>query len=581
MRFTLSMTIFFSMTMTAYSAETPGYRDLMSDTWVATDQIGRTVSMYEEAGALREEERQVAIFYFLWLGHHGTYGPYDMTKIRAANPENPPWGPLNNFHFWAEPELGYYLNADEYVIRHHIHMLMDAGVDALFFDATNAVVYTKEYMTILEVMEEIRQEGGKTPTIAFFSHNRIIQRIYDELYAPGLYKDHWFMWDGKPLMISAQNPALDNTPTYDDVVAEFFTFRNMWGLQRIREPNLWSFLQHYPQDIGYNEAGEAEFMSVSTAQQETYMSYPTAHGKSYHNGQQPPPEEWDFIGRNFAEQFERAIEKDPKLIFITGWNEWVAQRFEDEQGNTRFTDAWCIEYNRDIEPMRGGSTDTQYYQMVDLIRQYKGARPVPEAAGHITIELDASFDQWNAVDITYYDHINDTTHRNNPGWDGAGPYYNFTGRNDFVELKVAHDTDNVYFYAETNEALTPHTDPFWMLLYINADQNPETGWEGYDMLVNARVLDENTTTLRIRRAFGWEMVAELPYRYDDNQLMLAIPREYFDEIRGEGSIDYDIAFDFHWADNIQQLDDITEFFLNGDHAPNRRFNYRYLGHATD
>jgi hypothetical protein len=32
------------------------------------------------------------------------------------------------------------------------------------------------------------------------------------------------------------------------------------------------------------------------------------------------------------------------------------------------------------------------------------------------------------------------------------------------------------------------------------------------------------------------------------------------------------AFDFHWADNIQSLDDPAEFGLNGDSAPDRRSN---------
>ncbi len=34
-------------------------------------------------------------------------------------------------------------------------------------------------------------------------------------------------------------------------------------------------------------------------------------------------------------------------------------------------------------------------------------------------------------------------------------------------------------------------------------------------------------------------------------------------------------FDFHWADNPQHLRDISAFFLDGDSAPDRRFNYRY------
>ena len=36
-----------------------------------------------------------------------------------------------------------------------------------------------------------------------------------------------------------------------------------------------------------------------------------------------------------------------------------------------------------------------------------------------------------------------------------------------------------------------------------------------------------------------------------------------------------LAFDFHWADNIQTEDNIAEFFISGDSAPNRGFNYRY------
>ncbi len=37
----------------------------------------------------------------------------------------------------------------------------------------------------------------------------------------------------------------------------------------------------------------------------------------------------------------------------------------------------------------------------------------------------------------------------------------------------------------------------------------------------------------------------------------------------------DIDINFHWADNIQKLNDINEFFTNGDSAPERRFDYHY------
>ena len=570
-----------------------GFRDFMSDTWVATDAIGRSLPLGDTVRS-PQEDRFVAIFYFLWMGHHGSYGPYDMTVIREGNPDDPQWGPLHAFHWWGKPELGYYLSNDEYVIRQHAHRFIEAGIDALFFDATNAIVYTDEYMTVLRVFQQIRDEGGETPQVAFFAHNSIIQQIYEELYQPNLYPDLWFYWDGKPLMIFAANPALDNTPLYDEEVAEFFTFREMWGLQRLTKPNTWSFLQHYPQDVGVDEDGNAEFMSVSVAQQETYMSYPTARGKSYHDGQQPPPEEWDHRGHNAAEQWERALEKDPKLIFITGWNEWVAQRFEDEHGNTRFVDAWCEEFNRDIEPMEGGYTDTFYYQMVSYIRQFKGARPVPTAEGPTTIDLDGGFEQWEGVTSVYHDHINDTAHRNHEGFGDVGPYVDATGRNDFVTLKVAYDNQNIYFYADTYEPITPHTDPHWMMLFIDADHDPDTGWEGFDYVVNAEVLDETTTTVKRYDNGEWLRIGEVSYRVDDDKLMLAVPRSMlgFEEEtpsqdpafgcigparESESRTLAAPSFDFQWADNIQRMNDITAFFLHGDTAPARRFRYRFQG----
>ena len=42
----------------------------------------------------------------------------------------------------------------------------------------------------------------------------------------------------------------------------------------------------------------------------------------------------------------------------------------------------------------------------------------------------------------------------------------------------------------------------------------------------------------------------------------------------------DILFYFHWADNIQKLNDITEFFIYGDSAPYRKFNYWFTNVGT-
>ena len=53
--------------------------------------------------------------------------------------------------------------------------------------------------------------------------------------------------------------------------------------------------------------------------------------------------------------------------------------------------------------------------------------------------------------------------------------------------KAAYDQQNLYFFAQTRTAITPHTDPMWMLLLLDTDQDASTGWLGYDYVVNQEV----------------------------------------------------------------------------------------------
>ena len=68
----------------------------------------------------------------------------------------------------------------------------------------------------------------------------------------------------------------------------------------------------------------------------------------------------------------------------------------------------------------------------------------------------------------------------------------------------------------------------------------------------------------------WTEVADLPMRYAGNQLEVSVPRE----LLGLGGDRF--VFDFKWSDNPADLNDPISLCLNGDTAPNRRFNYRCI-----
>jgi hypothetical protein len=580
------------------------FRNLHLEDWVVSDALGRNLPTFQECGPIKND-RFVGMFYFMThTSHHGK-GPFDVTKIISENPENPQWG--DGSHYWGEPEIGYYLNQEEWAIRRHAYQLSDAGVDVIIFDVTNDITFPEVYLTVCKVYREMRAQGEKTPDIAFLGSEISVNKLWDEFYKKSLFTDLWFHWKGKPLLLFGQHEIptrkKNNDVVFSDKILDFFSIRQSWAWTTLPwyqscpfGKDKWPWVDHFPQAVGWHdEPNEKEMVPVAVAE------HPLSNiGRSYHNFFQPQPDKYDltpFTGQGlfFQEQWDRALAIDPKFVFVTGWNEWSAgaqimgedvskelQKWcffpgaqlgkagkELKTGDHYFIDQYNQEFSRDIEPMNGGHTDNYYYQLMANIRKYKGMEKPLSAGAPVTINIRGSFKQWEKVERTFYDHIGDTEHRNSLGQGQAGPYLNNTGRNDLAYMKVACDKASVYFYAETDEPLTSETNKNWMLLFIDADQNKSTGWEGYDFVINAKVIDNKTTTLTSLNSDGTlGKSVNIPFQKKENKLMLKLDRK-------DLNWNEKLAFDFHWADNIEKIGDIKEFFQNGDSAPERRANYRF------
>ena len=224
-------------------------RDTFSDTWVATDALGRELPDYKTCGATKSN-KFVGIFYWTWHIKNRE-GPYDVTKIIAESEKTgkpPKWGPSPSAYHWSEPELGYYVNEDPYVNRKHAAMLCDAGIDVIIFDTSNPpFTFRDEYMALCKTYQQIREEGGQTPQIAFLTPfgdcKSVVYQLATNFYGKGLYKDLWFQWKGKPLILA--------NPTYfkdDPVVSNFFTFRWCLGDYFVKPwtSNQWGWMNVYP-----------------------------------------------------------------------------------------------------------------------------------------------------------------------------------------------------------------------------------------------------------------------------------------------------------------------------------------------
>ena len=611
--------------------------DTNSTSWAATDGLGRRIATYDDIAYAKRQNKQVGIFYFLWHFSRKTGGNhYDVTKILQQNPnameDGLGMGAMMELHFWGEPAFGFYNQNDEWVLRKDAKMLSDAGVDFLIFDCSNTQTgnlntlgFKREILKLCEVFTAIRTEGGKTPQFMFFMAptspaNGIANFDFwwENLYKNRDYEDLWYKWDnGKPMVLGIKDWNAGK-PYYD--FFEYRTTQSMITPFYTQQENDWAWVASYPQGKGFSADYPVEMINASPAQNVPFTNNPadyaddpnlsaykttgfhtglsdgydtatgttktrgrdfsggTVHSGIFSGGSPAAAADVEkavYEGWNFRDQLAHTLDMDPRVTFITGWNEWIMYRIPGSPGlhgiqapNHFFWDQFNYRYTRDIQPLSYLYKDATYYQMVDFIRKYKGANPVKTAPGPVTISMDG-FADWLKVENVYYSDIGDVTHRDAYAFNNQLRYTDTTGRNDIMMSKVSYDADNVYFYVKTKDAITPYTDPSWMRLFIRTGGN---GWEGYDYIVNRNAPTAEKATLEHFNAHSWSCVpvGEIDYKLNGREMQIKIPRSML-QLTG------DVNFEFKWHDNMQKQGEALEFTVSGDAAPSGRFNYVFRG----
>jgi hypothetical protein len=154
---------------------------------------------------------------------------------------------------------------------------------------------------------------------------------------------------------------------------------------------------------------------------------------------------------------------------------------------------------------------------------------------------------------------------------GGVIYKDDTVRNEFEVLKVAHDAENVYFYARTRKPIEFNLFTKWMNLYINVAGRPyEPHWHGYHYLVNNVFLDPYRTFVQTcLGGYRWGKNVPTPFVKEGNETMVAIPRKVL------GLDDSAFELRFQWADHTGSKETIEDFYLHGDTAPYGRFAFIY------
>lgn len=588
--------------------------------WVAVDGLGRELSTNKTKSS--SHQRDVGIFFWTWHLYNDRDNVVNVNNINKANPTRKNdyawWNnyvskkPGSNIYWWNESIYNYYMS-EEYVLRKQAELLADAGIDFVVFDCTNGDVnYTEPYELLLKVWKKAKEDGVKVPKIAFmlpfaYSYDTYdsFMYLYNRTYNPSSsnyqkYSDLYYKLDGKPLVL------LNSSGAPNDMISVLnnFTVRAVntgSKLVATGAQSKWGWLCSYPQAYYRKSNGKTEQITVSVAQNINYtatdpyksvtcMNGSTVMGRSYAKnnytytytyknqnivvgntitGPTAKSTNTSFYGRNFQQQWDYAIQIDPEIVFITGWNEWNMGRFESLAGVSNcFPDQFNDEYSRDIEPSKGELKDYYYYQLVDNVRKYKGVSSQPSQNTSVTITKTSD---WNNSNIINYNHYTGGYQRDSVGM-AKTRYTNKTFRNDIKKAKVSYDASYIYFYVETVSNLTSYSSDKWMRLLIDTKKNNNDNWEEFEYIVN-RVSGSSTKLVLEKSNGGWNFtkVGDVDYKVTGKILEIKIKREYI------GQTSDKINFNFKWCDNNLGNGDIMTIYTDGDAAPGGRFAFHFEG----
>ena len=518
------------------------------------------------------KKKDVGIFYFVWLGQHPGQqkGIYDISKLLKeapedlwAAPEGTPKSPAGQFHFWGEPLYGYYDSRDPWVVTRHVELLMNAGIDYLMFDTTNAVVYPEAISVVLNVLKKFASQGFDVPKVAFYTNSasgRSVQMIYDNFVKSGEWDGLFYSPKGKPMVVglTKKNKSSDQgtNPDYiSDELQEIFDVRESQWPNAPYDENAFPWMSwDNPQRL-HNGV-----ISVSVSQHSvetvTFSDTTTCRGRGWDAKTHKEIKEDFRNGRNFRNQWQTVFDNIDKIdnVFVTGWNEWIALKLLNGKKEAIFVYLFNEEFSRDAEMMRGGYGDNFYMLLAENVRRYKGDCGVAAQKGRV-----------------FRDFEGDALVRDFKNFDGSGRYIDSSARNDIVEITVSESAAAVTFEVRTASDVIPYaqSDLNWMNILVKTDDSSDKAFE-YDYVINRYPTVNGVTTVERICADGRKVLSgKATYSVSGDILRVTVPFEALGLEAG------DVHFGFKVADNVADPDDIMEYYVSGDSAPIGRLSFDY------
>jgi hypothetical protein len=243
------------------------------------------------------------------------------------------WEPIKNWNGPYHPVLGEYKTDDRKIVRQHLQWLRRAGVDVLFYDVCRIqpeltllqLPKQKTLQVLAEALSNQDNESRKLKLVVWmekWNSNPTAEeyRFGMEYVRQNLAaRDFYFQFDGKPLVVTYLNSPAAAIDEIDKEFSQYFTLRRISPMPDTK--NAWRYI---------GPAGDKECMTANPgadAYMEAAFIEKFIHGKEI--DEKALREHGKVVveqragGKLFETQLLKAREVDPKLIFISGWNDWV------------------------------------------------------------------------------------------------------------------------------------------------------------------------------------------------------------------------------------------------------------------
>ncbi len=574
----------------------------------ATDDFGRSFG-----AADGYNDNVVGIFYFLWLNqaaNTNTVEKYIADGLAEDTLTSQDGFGTPKFTWWGEPMYGYYQVEDKWVVRKHVELFINAGLDFICFDTTNNSHYSSAARAVLDVLLEYQKLGYDVPKAMFMTNSDSpgrIEAIYGDFYRRDTYDSIWFTGNGDKPWIIGSSPSSDA-----EIMDRFYFKRSQWPNAPIREDAFPWISWKWPQETYYDAENNYDIVSVSvsqhvgdsgvcdfslsgvcsplvfstlsqgarqrvqyarhaaTAEEAATYYYNANWGRGYTHDTAKNDADRALENHNFEEQWQSVYERDGiNLVFVTGWNEWIAQRqtgdgvLGEEYG--RFIDTFDMEFSRDIEMMNGGYLDNCYLQLVKNVRQYKSTGSSKTAYADVSSDL-TMLENWKDAPA-YADLVKETEARDHRGA-GDNVYRNSTGRNDIREVRVATTSDSVCFLVTTESDITAREagDTRFMNLWLGIE-GQQGGFNGLQYVINRTASGGKASVDRIGNG-SFTKIGDAEVIIDGRCMFVKVPKSLL-------GVSGAFGLQFKVTDNLQKDFDITDLYTNGDCAPIGRINYSY------